>query len=62
MPAQSEAQRRLIAIAEHHPEMVKEKNKSVLGMTHQQMHDFASTPEKGLPGHVARKKRKYYGE
>jgi hypothetical protein len=24
-------------------------------MTHKQMHDFASTPEKGLPEHVKKK-------
>lgn len=42
-------QRRLIAIAEHHPEEVSAKNKSVLSMKKKDMHDFASTPEKGLP-------------
>ncbi len=44
MPAKSEAQRRLFAIAEHHPEQLYAKNKRILGdMSHQQMHDFAST-------------------
>lgn len=53
MPAKSKAQRRLMAIAEHHPEMVRGKNRGVLSMTKGQLHDFASTKEKGL---VQRKK------
>ena len=67
MPARSKAQRRLMAIAEHHPELVKAKNRGVLSMSKSQLSDFASTKEKGLAGHVAslkqsgrlsRKKRK----
>ena len=46
MPAKSEAQRRLMAIAEHNPSALYEKNKGVANMSHQQLHDFAST--KGL--------------
>lgn len=42
-----------MAIAEHHPDKLKKKNRGLLKMPHQQLHDFASTPEKGLP---ARKK------
>jgi hypothetical protein len=38
-----------MAIAEHHPEEVSTKNKGVLKMSHQQLHDFASTKEKSLP-------------
>lgn len=38
-----------MAIAEHHPEKLYKKNRDLLRMTHQQLHDFASTPEKGLP-------------
>lgn len=49
MPSVSKAERRLMAIAEHHPEEVKAKNRGVLKMSHQQLHDFASTKEKGLP-------------
>lgn len=52
MPALSESQRKLMAIAEHHPEEVSEKNKGVLDMSHKQLHDFAATKEKGLPAHV----------
>ncbi len=46
MPAKSIAQRQLMAIAEHHPEKVKAKNRGVLKMSHEQLHDFADT--KGL--------------
>lgn len=49
MPAPSKAMRRLAAIAEHHPEQVSEKNRSILSMKKSDLHDFASTPEKGLP-------------
>ncbi len=50
MPAESKKQRRLMAIAEHHPEQVKAKNRGVLDMSKSQLHDFAATSEKGLPG------------
>jgi len=49
MPAVSVKQRRVMAIAEHHPEELNKRNRGLLGMNHQQLHDFASTPEKGLP-------------
>lgn len=49
MPARSVKQRRAMAIAEHHPEKLHAENRSMLGMSHGQLHDFASTPEKGLP-------------
>ena len=58
MPALSKAQRRLMAIAEHHPEEVYAKNRGVLSMTHQQLHDFAATKEKGLKGHINNMKAK----
>jgi hypothetical protein len=53
MPAESKAQRVAMAIAEHHPEDLYERNKGLANMTHRQLHDFAATPEKGLPGHVS---------
>ena len=58
MPAESKAQRIAMAIAEHHPEELSEKNKGLLSMSHKQLHDFASTSEKHLPYHVARKARR----
>lgn len=55
MPAESGAERRLMAIAEHHPEMLYKKNRGVLKMSHQQLHDFAAT--KGLKRQHVKKKR-----
>lgn len=49
MPALSIKQRRLMAIAEHHPTQVSAKNKGVLKMSQRQLHDFASTKEARLP-------------
>lgn len=55
MPAKSEAQRRLMAMAEHHPEQIYARNRGVLAMSTSQMHDYATTPEKGLPKRVRHK-------
>lgn len=52
MPAESVAQRRLMAIAEHAPEKLYAENKDVAKMSHKQLHEFADTKEKGLPAHV----------
>ena len=52
MPAVSRNQRIAMAIAEHHPEQLNEADKGLAEMSHKQLHDFASTPEKGLPAHV----------
>ncbi len=49
MPSTSVAQRRFFGWAEHHPEEAKREGKYPKGMTTDQMSDFASTPEKGLP-------------
>ena len=46
MPAVSEKQRELFAIAEHHPEKLKGKNVRLTKLSHQTLHDFAAT--KGL--------------
>jgi hypothetical protein len=54
VPALSIKQRRVMAIAEHHPEKLHKANRGLLEMTHQQLHDFAATSEKRLP----EKKRK----
>jgi hypothetical protein len=59
MPAVSKKQQIAMAIAEHHPEDLNEKNKGLLDMSHKQLHDFASTPRKHLPTYAhARKARK----
>jgi hypothetical protein len=49
MPAKSQAQQKLFAIAEHSPGKLYGRNSGLLKMSHQQLHDFASTPRKGLP-------------
>lgn len=54
MAAESKKQRRLTAIAEHHPEKLYARNRGVLKMGKEELHKFASTEEKGLP----EKKRK----
>ena len=46
MPAVSEKQRQVFAIAEHAPEKLYKKNRGLLKMSKGQLHDFAST--KGL--------------
>lgn len=56
MPAVSKNQRIAMAIAEHHPEELNEKNKGLLSMSKSQLHDFAATPEKGLPQKVSKYK------
>ena len=46
MPAASKASRRFFAMCEHNPQHARGKCPK---MTKAQMHDFAATPEKGLP-------------
>ena len=58
MPATSEAQRRAMAIAEHHPGELYGRNRGLLNMTHSQLHDFASTKETNLPHYVQTKEAK----
>ena len=45
-----------MAIAEHNPKKLFARNRGLLKMSHQQLHDFASTPTKGLPKHKTKKK------
>ena len=51
MPSESKAQGRFFRWAEHNPGQAKAEGKAT-GMTKSQMHDFAVTPEKGLPEKV----------
>lgn len=51
MPAVSRKQQQLMAIAEHDPSKVYAKNRGVLKMSHQQLHDFAATKQKELGRH-----------
>ena len=57
MPAKSRAQRIVMAIAEHHPEKLYARNKGLKKMSKSQLHDFASTPEKGLSKKKGRNSR-----
>jgi len=62
MPAVSKAQRRAMAIAEHHPEQLYSKNKGLLRMSKSQLHDYASTKESKLPetmAKLAKRRRKH---
>lgn len=49
MPAKSKAQRRLFAIAEHHPEELYARNQSLAKLPDKTLHEFAATKEKNLP-------------
>ncbi len=49
MPAVSKKQRLAMRIAEHEPGKVYKRNRGMLKMSKAQLHDYASTPEKGLP-------------
>jgi len=54
MPAVSVAQRRLFALAEHHPEELSAKNKGLASLGKEKLHEFADTKEKGLPQRVSK--------
>jgi hypothetical protein len=56
-PAKSISQRRAISIAEHHPEKLYSRNKGLKKMSKSQLHDFATTKEKGLPRKVKGKRK-----
>lgn len=49
MPAVSQKQQMAMAIALKEPGKLKSRNKGLLRMSHQELHDFASTPQAGLP-------------
>lgn len=55
MPAKSKAQQEAMAIAEHAPGKLYGRNKGLLKMSHQQLHDFAATPRKGLPARTKKR-------
>jgi hypothetical protein len=57
MPATSKAQRRAMAIAEHSPDKLFARNKGMKSMSKGQLHDFASTKEKGLASKKSFKRR-----
>lgn len=49
-----------MAMAEHTPlyQLHGQARKMKKSMSHQQLHDFASTKEKGLPYHVKKRKKR----
>lgn len=49
MPAKSKAQRKAMAIALHHPEILHHENKGLREMTEADLREYASTKERGLP-------------
>jgi len=55
MPAKTRKQQQLMAIAEHEPDKLYAKNRGVLDMSQQQLHDFAAT--KGAPKKLPKKKK-----
>lgn len=61
MPAVSRRQRRFFGLLEHHPDIAREKG---IRMSREQMRDFATTKEKGLPEQAPSSKRgrKNYGQ
>ena len=46
-----------MAIAEHEPSKLYGRNKGLKKMSKGDLHDFASTPRKGLPTRVSAKKK-----
>lgn len=57
MPAVSDKQRKMMAIAEHNPSALYSKNKDVLGLSHNQLHDFAATKNAGKKKVIVKRKR-----
>jgi hypothetical protein len=58
VPAVSQKQQIAMAIAEHAPEKLYDRNKGLAKMSHSQLHDFAATPRKELPVKVEDEDRK----
>jgi hypothetical protein len=47
MPSTSEKQREMMAIAEHEPSKLYKRNRGVLGMGKEKLHEFSSKPVLG---------------
>lgn len=56
MPAKSKDQAIAMEIAEHDPDKLYDRNKGMAKMSHSDLHDFASTKQKGLPKKVSAKR------
>ena len=57
MPALSKAQRRLMAVAEHEPEKLYKRNRTVRKMSKKQLRHFSTTSEKGLVERLVKRKK-----
>ena len=57
MPSVSQNQQIATAIAEHAPGKLYARNRGLLKMKKSDLHDFASTPRKGLPVSAASPKK-----
>ena len=54
MPAKSQDQQQMMAIAEHQPGKLYGRNKGVLKMKKSQLREFATAKSKGLPARARR--------
>ena len=55
MPAESKAQQMAMSIALHNPDKLHARNKGMLGMSKEQLKEYAQTKRKGLPKHTGQK-------
>ena len=55
MPAKSEKQRKMMAIAEYHPEKLYKRNRGVLKMSRKQLSEYASTKGLHSPAKIQRR-------
>lgn len=53
MPATSQSQQRLFAMAEHNPSALYKRNKGLAKLPKSTLHEFAATPRTGLPKRVS---------
>lgn len=57
MPSVSKKQQIAMSIAEHDPDKLYSRNKSLLSMKQSDLHDFASTPRSSLPSSSKKKNK-----
>lgn len=56
MPAKSQVQQRLMAMALHSPEKVHKENAGVMGMSKESLKEYASAKRKKLPKYAGKGK------
>jgi len=54
VPAKSQAQQRLFAVAEHDPDKLYPQNKRLASLGKSKLHDFAATKRSSLPARVSK--------